>query len=309
MTFQTIPWNGKPVAFPGLYGSIPIDRYHSAECCIEASISSSGLRKIFSESPAHYWCESPLNPDREDDETATKSMILGQATHHLLLGEKRFKDRFVVRPDTIGGEKWHGSRNSCKIWLKDQAAKNLTVITADMVVHIRGMAKSLASEPLIKAGILNGRIEQSLIWKDLKTGVWLKARPDAIPGDSLDFADIKTTTSVMWDALQRTIRDYGYYQQGALIAEGCEHVLKTPINSFTLIFVESKPPYCVEIVTLKDVDIQRGMKANRAALNKFAECYKTGVWPGPRGVRADARFIELNEFDQKKIDAKLAGGL
>lgn len=301
-------WHGQKIAMPGIYDGIPLDMYHSGDLCIEPSISSSGLRKLYNpcpyvvSSPAHYWINSPYNKEREEEGDDSVFMILGRASHHLLFGEKDFRSVFTVRPATINGETWHSNKTICKAWLKRQAEHGLTVLTMDQLRAIKGISKSLAQEPLVQHGILNGAIEQSWIWKDKATGVWCKARPDASPNDSLDFVDLKITRSVMWNDLQRSIRDYGYYQQAGFVAMACREILGQPINSFSLVFVESRPPYCVEIVTLKDIDLQRGEKACRIGLSMFAKCMRENRWPGPRGERADARYIELAERDGKAID-------
>jgi hypothetical protein len=306
---QIVPWNKKPVAFPGIYSGIPIDRYHSAECCIEPSISSSGLRTIFNKSPKHYWYNSVYNPKRSTKETGTEAKILGQATHHLLLGEQKFLSKFAIRPDTIGNEPWQGNRKACKMWLAAKAEAGLTVVTPDMIERITGMAQSLREEPLVQNGILNGLIEHSIIWKDKETGIWLKSRPDALPNDSADFSDLKTTTSVMWEDLRRSIREFGYFQQAAMVAEGCQQVLGIAMNSFSLVFVESREPYATQIVAIKDGDIQRGIQANRYALRKFADCLSSGKWPGPGEDFNDAKYIEMTEWAQKDIDARIKLGL
>jgi len=293
------PYHGQTIKMPGIYKGIPFEKYHSGTLCIEPSISSSGLRTIFLKSPAHFWATSPLNPERIEDEESA-ALTVGRATHHLLFGEEGFRKRFAVRPDTMGGVKWTG-KGACKIWMEERAKEGRSVILSRDMAAIEGMAKSLFREPLVKAGLLNGDIERSLIWKDKETGIWLKSRPDAMPNDSLDFVDLKTTASVMWPDLQRAIYDYGYYQQAALVNWACLELFRVPMAHFTLVFVEKKPPHCVQIVTLKEADIQRGMRANRKALMTFAECLKTGNWPGPQG----SEWIEMLEYQQKQIDTKL----
>jgi hypothetical protein len=299
-------WNKKPVAYPGIYSGIDIDTYHSAKCCIEPSISSSGLRTIFSKSPKHYWCDSPYNPKRRKNGTATAAMTLGRATHHLLLGEQNFKSKFALRPTHIGNEPWNGNRNSCKAWLAEKEKQGLTVVKLDEIEQIRGMKDSLLQVPLVhKNGILNGLIEHSLIWKDRETGIWLKSRPDAIPQDSADFVDLKTTSSTDWEDMRKAIREYGYYQQAAMVADGCRQLLGTDMASFSLVFVESKIPHDTAIVTLKDSDISRGFEANRRALRVFADCLASGRWPGRADDIEDARYIEMPEWAQKSIDDRI----
>jgi len=315
--FQPQEWTGEQIKNPGVYSGIPLERYHDGDICVEPSVSSSGLRKLYNPSPyvkaspAHYWMNSPYNEERIEDSEETEWMVLGRAAHHLLFGEKDFSQIFVARPATINAESWHASKTICKLWLKEQEKKGLTVITMGQLKAIRGIARELAKEPLIidpdgkRSGILNGLIEHSMFAKH-RSGLWLKIRPDAMPNDSLDYVDLKLTRSIMWPDLQRSIRDYGYFMQAGLTAMVVQDVLGQPLNSYTLVFAESTEPHCIEIVTLKENDIQRGIQACEVALAKFVQCWEAKRWPGPRGDREDAQYIELGEFDQKRMDEQLA---
>jgi hypothetical protein len=306
-----IPWNGNPIRSPGVYSGIPLDRYHEGDMCIEPSMSSSGLRKLYSPSPfvkaspAHYWMRSPYNPERIEDAEETEWMILGRAAHHLLFGEKDFDQVFVTRPATINGETCNRVTRQGKLWHKQQDDLGLSVISMNQLKAVKGIARELMKEPLVQHGLMNGLIEHSWFCKH-RSGLWLKIRPDATPNDSLDYVDLKLTKSVMWSDLQRTIRDYGYFMQAGLTAMVVRAVLGQPINSYTLVFAESTEPHCIEIVTLKENEIQRGIAACEVAIGKFLECWRNKCWPGPRGNRADAQYIEMSEFDQKRMDETLA---
>lgn len=289
---------GAVITAPGLFASVPISVYHGASLCDGPSVSSSGLRKIINESPAHFWCESPYNPDRVEQKES-EALILGRAAHHLLLGEDDFSTLFIARPD-----KWDSWRtDAAKKWKADQEAEGRTVLLQGQLDQIRGMARSLAAHPLVEAGILNGEIEQTLAWRCKETGVWLKARPDAIPNESGDFADLKTTTSVQSADLARTIAELSYHQQAALISGGWHALTGKDIASFSFVFVEKTAPFCVRIVTLRDEDLARGERQNFVAIKKFARCMETGEWPGPGG--ADAEYLSLPEWATKRIDHQL----
>lgn len=314
--FNPVRWDGRPIRNPGIYYDIPLDDYHSGNICIEPSVSSSGLRKLYNPSqyvkasPAHYWMTSPYNENRvEDEETA--AMLLGRAAHHLLFGEKRFYDLFVVKPDYINGEVCNRKTRQGKAWHKRQEEYGLSVISKSQLTAINGIARELMKESLVvdpqrkREGILNGLIEHSMFCKH-RSGLWLKIRPDAIPNDSMDYVDLKLTSSIMWSDIRRTIRDYGYFMQAGLTAMVVRAVLGQPINSYTLVFAETTEPHCIEIVTLKPHEIDRGITACEIALSRFLKCWKENRWPGPRGDRADAQYIEMNEYDQKQIDETLA---
>lgn len=298
-------WDGKPISRPGIYEGVSMEAYHSGKLCVGPSISSSGLRKIFNYSEAHYYDSSPLNPDRAPQKD-TEAFILGRATHHLLLGESFFARDFIMQPaEAPDGRAWNGNNGSCKKWLAEQAAAGRTVLTSDQVDAIKGMAVRLGKEPLVRTGALNGRIECTMAWPDAETGVWLLARPDVIPTDSGDFCDLKTCRSVIYDDLVRSIGEYGYQQQGALIGEGYRVLFGQSIASFSLYFVESKRPHCARLVQLKSEDLKRGETQNRNALRRFVQSMNSGYWPPPGGNQDAVQYIELSERQQKLIDQKL----
>lgn len=283
----------------GVY-DLTMERYHGQPCA-GPSVSSSGLRTIWSASPAHYYLDSSLNPDREPPgEKAHFS--LGRAAHHLLfLGQKGFAEEFVVRP-----EQWSDWRSKeARLWKEAAFADGKTVLTDADLAAITGMARSLAAHPLVKAGILDGAVERSLLWQDPDSGVWLKSRPDVIPNDSGDVADLKTTVSVATEALRRTIADYHYAMQGALVGMGFEAVLQRQMQSFSLVFVEKTPPYCCRVVTLRPSDLERGERQVRAAAAIFADCCTREEWPGPGGTQQDAEYLSPSEWSVKQVDERL----
>jgi len=301
------------IAVPGIYVGVPMETYHG-DLCVGPSISSTGLRTLWDKSPAHYFEDSYLNlrnedqdDDDDDDDEVKKekvAFLFGRAAHHLLLGEDAFSTLFIMRPARAPDERaWNGNNNSCKAWLAEQAAAGRTVLTPKQIKTIRRMAKSLAQQGLVQAGILNGLIEHSMVWRDKETGVWLKARPDAIPNDSGDFGDLKTARSINKQDLSKVIGDFGYHQQAALIAEGFETLTGQKMASFSDIFVETKAPCCSRIVTISQADIDRGREQNRHCIRLFAECVATKVWPGP--AEDDAEDIELPKWKQEQIDRRL----
>jgi hypothetical protein len=290
------------ISRPGIYSGVPMSLYHSQGLCDGPSISSSGLRRIFNESPAHFYCTWDGNPERVESGDSPV-FVLGRAAHHLLLGEDAFSTLFIQRPENIDGQPWQGNRTACKAWLKAQEAAGRTVLKPEDIKTIRGMARSLAAHPLVQAGILNGRVEQSMVWRCKDTGLWKKARPDVIPTDSGDFCDLKTCMSVATDDLQRAIAEHGYHQQGALVCEGYNAITGKQAGSFSLCFVEKSPPYCVRFVTLWNSDLVLGERQNYAAMALFARCLERNEWPGPGG--ADAEYLALPEWMTKRIDRNL----
>lgn len=302
---NTIQWDGQRISRPGIYAGIPIDDYHRGDICDGPSLSSSGMRLLWSKSPKHFWDKSPLNPNRDDSDEDNKDLIIGRAAHHLVCGEIGFGDHYVIRPDKApDGRAWNGNNKTCIAWLDEQKRNRLTVLTPEMAESIRGMAISLGENTMMQAGILNGLVERSLFWRDKKTGVWLKVRPDVIATASGDYADLKTTQSVLYKDTQRSLDEYGYHQQGALILEGAIE-LGLPASSFSLVWVEKKRPYCVRVQQLISTDLNLGARINRLCIDTFHSCFVAKHWPGPGDDRADAEFVQLSDAARERAETRL----
>jgi hypothetical protein len=307
---KAVRWNGKQITEPGIYVGVPIGLYHSGKLCDQPNISSTALRTIFNQSEAHYWCRSPYNLDRIDDTNDSASLILGRATHHLILGEPRFRAEFAITPSETKDAKgkmqpWSMRFDSAKEWVAARKSEGFTVITQEQAENIKGIADRLKREPLVANGVLDGLIECTLAARDPETGVWMLARPDVVPTDSADFTDLKTTPSVIYSDLVRTIGEYGYHQQGALVAEVYETLTGEPIKTFSLYFVESKPPYCARMVILRENDLALGRLQNRNAIRRFVKAMNAGRWPGPGGDQEEVQEIEISGDRRARIMAAL----
>lgn len=312
---QPIQWDGQRITAPGVYANMPLSDYHRGDICDGPSLSSTSLRTIWNKSPKHFWADSKLNPARKDKHEADKPHFsFGRAVHHLVCGEKFFANEFVVRPAKApDGRKWHASNDGCIAWTNRMLRAGKTILTEEQVEAIKSIALSLLAEPLIQKGILHGYVEHSMFWRDAKTGVWLKARPDAIPNDSGDFGDLKTTRSIAYRDTQKSIGEYGYHQQAGLVAEGCR-ALDLPFETFSLVWAETEEPHCTRIQQLRDEDIARGARQNRNCIDTFGRCYREWLkgdplsneaWPGPAQMREDAEPVDLPDWRRNQIDERL----
>ena len=296
-------WDGKKISRPGIYADIPMSDYHG-DLCVGPSISSSGLRKIRSHSAAHFWATSPLNPKRmdEDDDGTTAAIRIGRAAHTLLLEPHLFKEQFKVRPAI-----WDSWRtNDSKAWRADQEKSGVTILSGDELQKITGIAESLSKHPLIGDGLLDGDLEHSLIWQDEKTGVWLKARPDAIPRGSNIFADLKCLHDARTEALERDIYSRGYDMQLALAGIGMETLLGREMEEFVLVVVENTAPHAVRIAPIAKEEIARARILLRWSINRFARCLKEGRWPAFEDD--DNIHIYRRKFDADFIEKAVASG-
>lgn len=273
---EIIKWDGKPISKNGIY-DMTLEQYHSHNCA-GPSISSSGLRTIEDESPAHYWFDSYLNPQREIDDEQKPHFSFGSAAHTLLLGEEGFRDAYIVRPT-----QWSDWRTAAaKEWRDEQVRLGRTVLTPIDINAVRGMARAMARDPIVQAGLFNGLTEKSLIWKDEETGIWLKARPDTISADAATLVDLKTIAKADRHSCETHIWTFGYHMQLALAGMGMEAVLDRKIGNdgHIICFVEKAAPWCVNIKVVDAEAIMWGRMLCRRALRLFADCWEKKEWPG-----------------------------
>lgn len=304
-----ISWDGKTIKENGVYANIPMDDYHGNVHLLNGpSVSKSALKHILpvhGGSPKAFWGRWKWNPGHVVPKTSP-ALEFGKAVHFLLLGEGTFRDHYAIRPETYVDEKgvekpWSGNSNKCKQWLADAASKGLTVFTDDQLKTINRMAEDAADYPEVQQGILNGRAERSMLYRDPETGIWLRSRPDVIPAADGVFCDLKSTSSMDEDFLQRQIFDCGYYLQAAMNRMVCRG-LGIPFETFALLYVLNDDVPDTAHVEIDTFTMDRGEACVRWALRKIRECLDAGYWPGREPFNRGERPISMKPWAADNID-------
>lgn len=307
--FKDVPHPNEKISESGVY-PLSMNRYHS-DCCVGPSISSSGLRILVDEhkAPAHYWCDSYLNPEREEPDEEKEHFTLGQAAHIRLLGEAGFDETFAVRPDMLGGKAWHGNRTECKLWKQEQKALGKAILKQEDMKIIEGMERTIARDDLVNhCELLTGMVEQSLIWQDKETGVWLKARPDVLPVHQDAVVDIKTIAAADYRSCEKSNDDYAYHIQLALAGMGILELTGRELGNddYILLFIEKRRPYCCNIKIIQPDVIQLGKMLARKAIRIFAECLNKGEWPG---YADSGGYLNIPKWRREQYERDIKNGM
>jgi hypothetical protein len=277
------------VTEPGIY-QMTADQYH-ADPVPGGSLSSSGARKILDRSPAVYRYE------RDHGQPPKRVFDLGHAAHRLVLGEGA-DIREIKHPDY----KTKAAQAERDIARYDGETPLLT----KEYEQVKAMAAAIRQHPI--AGPLfapgEGVAEQALFWTDGPSGItrralfdWTKHRR---PGSRLILTDYKTTTDASLGAIARTVAAYGYHQQAAWYIDGAIALdLGDEDTEMVFVFQEKTPPYLVTVLQLPRDDIRRGRQKNRRAIETYAECTETGVWPGHHDGVA---IVSLPPWEQIRHD-------
>lgn len=293
----------------GVYSGIILEDYHNKLDLFDGpSVSKSSLKHMLPPhggSPKKFWGLWKHNPNHVTPKS-TPALNFGRAAHCLMLGDEVFSERFILQPEKLDGANWHGNRTACKLWKAEKEDQGLTIVTADQLQTIYRMSEDAKEYPLIKTeGLLNGKVEQTIVARDPKTGIWLKVRPDNEPAN-LDgvYADLKTTSSLDEDFLQRQLFDNGYYLQGAMTRMVCR-LNKKPFESFVFIYSLNDDVADTAHVELSEHELDRGEEAIHWCLEKIAIGLKTGVWPGVQPFKDGTLPIQSKPWAAQKMDTFL----
>jgi len=260
-----------PIAEPGIY-DIPADQYH-ADPVAGGSLSSSGARQLLPPG-----CPARFRHDQDhggDDHRP--HFDLGHAAHRLVLGDG---------PDIIEIEADNWRTNTAKEQRDEAYATGaVPLLTADYQTVI-DMAAAIATHPVASALFApdRGKPEQTLVWRDDRTGIMRRSRidwlPDVQPGRRLLVADYKTCHSADPEALSKASHQFGYHQQADWYLAGCRALgLADDTAAFVFVAQEKHPPYLVTVFELDHVAMRIGAARNRRAIDVYQHCHQTGEWP------------------------------
>lgn len=241
---------------------MPEAEYHA-----HPAVSSTFMRHMLPPScpaVAKYEHENPKHKSAFDLGTVAHEIILGRGAGFIVL------DRKITSWQT----------NAAKAAREEAREAGLVALLAKDHDRARTMADRVLEHRL--AGALftpgSGRSEVSVFWHDPVTGLECRARIDWWRSDAL--VDLKTIgTSASEPDIARQITNHGYHQQADHYQNGTQALTGERLP-WLFVFVESDPPHLVTVAEVDPVDLELAAGRNRRALERIAECTKSGHWPG-----------------------------
>lgn len=244
----------------GLTVGVSDQQYHADR----TSLSSSGARKVLA-CPARFAWE-------RDHQAAPKQVFdLGKVAHAVILGEG--SPVTVVEADNWMGKAAKEQRAAAYV-------DGSTPILAADYESVLAMKAAVLAHPLAAVLFADGLPELSGWWRDEPTDVGLRFRPDWLT--TLDgrpvCVDLKTTVNADPDEFGRSVVKFGYHQQAAWYLAGlAAHAVDDA--RFLFVCVEKSAPHLVSVIELDAEAFTEGACLNRQAIDLFAECTATGIWP------------------------------
>ncbi len=211
---------------PGVYFGLPFERYLS-----DPALGSSDIRLI-RKSPQRYWRQSPMNPQAHLYRKETRATVLGTALHCMVLdGEKKFRDRYVRRPDDPTGST-PGDKGALTKAAKGRLLSHQTLLHGDEWDLCTQTEDLITEHPDLADALDGGENEVSVFWK--YGSVRCKARYDRLKPRGI--GDIKTIANEQDKPLHIVaiydIKGYRYDIQAALYLEGRRHFPKFVDDGF-----------------------------------------------------------------------------
>jgi hypothetical protein len=273
---------------PGIYNNISDENYHAGP-----GVSNSGLRIIAEYSPAHFVAQ------RAEPRVETPAKTEGKRIHRAILEPVRFETEYAVAP------KFDLRTNIGKAGLAEWEAANPNRIRVeqsdfDRCLRIRD---AVHREPEVARLLATGAAERSIYARDPITGVLVRCRPDHDHDTDSErtLLDLKSTEDARPDVFEWSFWRYGYFQQAPFymdVAEWCG-IGRAP-DRFVICAFEKQPPFGIRVYEVKPDSLRRGRDAYRPALDTYAECLRTGIWPGyPEGITQ----IGIPAAIERKLDA------
>lgn len=255
------------------------------------SLSASDAIKLMESTPLHLR-QSWLEPEKRDHRAN-----MGTAIHCLLLEplRKGAAIKVIEAPDF----KTKAAREAADEAL-DAGMVPLLVETFERAMTAVDAVRSHQGA----AELLDSGIPEQCYFAKHQSGVYVKARPDLVNGAGI-IVDIKSVGDANPEFIRRRIYDGSWYTQSVFHCDVYERVTGRQPADYLWICVEQKPPHAVAVYRPSRDAMVAGARKNAAAIETFAECARTGVWPGyPTGVRE----LGLPDFAHYKLEEEALNG-
>lgn len=260
------------VTEPGIH-PMSAEAYH-LDPVPEGSLSSSGVKKLLPPS-----CPAIFKYERDHGQPHKKTFDFGHAAHQKVLG---VGPEIVVVPF----DNWRTAEAQAMQKVAHAEGK-VPLLEKDHQV-VLDMAAAIRAHPLASRffGQGTGEPEVPMFWRDAETGVWRRSMVDWLRNGTGRpmIVDYKGLAKVDNASLSKTLVDYGYAGQAPFYLDGAQALgLVDDDAAFVFVAQMKTPPYLINTWQPDDKAIAYGRAINRKAIDIFAQCQESGVWPDYSG--------------------------
>ena len=205
----------------------------------------------------------------------TKAMRGGSVLDCLLTEPQQFDARYAM---SIYDE---FRTKEAKSWRDEMEAEGRQVLKEAEFDAAQAQLRAIKSKPEA-ASLINGAQFQIAFRHETAYPFASKGLIDILPNDGETIVDLKTCEPSALESkrsLARHIFDWGYHIQAGAYCEGMAIASGIERTQFKFIFVTSKPPFRVAVVSLPFPAISYGADLYRNGAKRFAECLESNEWP------------------------------
>lgn len=250
---------------PGIYPGFDEETYHA-----DPAISVSKL-KLFSEAPAKTLVKR----------AETRSLAFGSLLHTIFLEPHLVERRYFITNLTRISEREKATQAEM------EKAGGRTLVKRSEYDEALAMYQAVLAQPVARdllplIGTAACQTEVSFWWKCPRTGLMRRGRTDAKieVGNSLFLLDLKSTVDASPEGFAKACGTYSYHWQAVSYLDGWEAATGRRPEDMVFLAVEKEPPYLVGPYTIAHDDLLTGREQVMQALEGWAECERTGEWPG-----------------------------
>lgn len=254
-----------------------------------SSLNEPSLKHVRS----HYETVPPVVTDPMRKGSATDALLFD----YLVPAKREGRHLFDAVTDfdsdwpVFGGKQRHG-----KEWQDFQDEYGEQYLRNDEErAEIIAMLKAVAEDP-VAARYWEEGVAQA-VTRCTEEGLLFKGRPDWVCQSSI--VDLKTTARIEGRALSNTTFRLGYQTKAALYRRWWKR-LTGEEKPCVLIFVESKPPFDVVVVTLDQATLMLAEERALATIKQLREAIDTDTWPGV--AKGEEMPLEVPPWEMEELE-------
>lgn len=249
------------LAREGIYPDMSNASYHSDR----TAVSASKLKKML-KSPRLYLRSL-------QGEMPTASTDLGSAIHAALLERDRFSAQYVVKP-TFNRRTRAGKADEAA-FIRDHPG--CLFISAKDAWIIKNVRESVRDHSSARQLLEQGMAERALFWRDERTGIMCKTKPDLERKGII--VDVKSTGDASKEEFRHAIARFDYDLSSFMQQRGVEQVTGEKKQVVYLV-VETEEPFNTAVYVASDAQLESGRVKFEAALDRLQYCLESGDWFG-----------------------------
>lgn len=278
--------NGNDIVLPSIVGPDYVNHWKpegftNEEHHSDFTSTSSSKLSLFTVSPYAYLYEIRATQNGRKRKQ-TKSMKFGTISHLLVLEPAEFRKKLVIQPH-FGTSKIDKEKKA--LWYLDQP-KDAVVFESNEAgqkdyERFIGVVEAIANHEIARNIFKEGVSERSGYFRDPKTGILCKIRPDFMStiADGGLLPDFKTSNSIIYRDFQSSVETYCYYIQMAMYREGYKEITGAYPKASPWVVVENSEPYEVAVYEPDDGMLDVGQSWYRYCLDELFHCMKKQDFP------------------------------